>query len=479
MNESCARRGHLLGVSPLAACLLLSMNTPGIGSTPTEPSLHAEPLARQFLGSTWVGTEAAHFSSDIALRVAKPRSKPAGALLVTNCDDAGPGSLRDTVAGAISGDTIDLTQLPCSTITLTSGAIPVLQDDLALAGPGAGSLAINGGDAFSILRHAGAGTLSVDGVTLTHGYFHQYYGHGGCVFSPGNVALYDSVVSNCVVRGGYARGGGIFAVHDLTLVNTLVTGNLADGGDLTSSGGGFLVGGYLLVQNSTISNNIALTTPAPNGKFSVGGAADTFGDVVIEGSTISGNQAKNVAGPVFEAHGTPTAVMIDSTVSGNIATDHGPFGGVYSGIPLSIYNSTIAFNTGTGVSGLVSAYPIVLQSTIIADNVPRDFRLYTGGSVTGSNNLITIASVVPPDTIRDCARLGPLADNGGTTLTHPLLHASPALDTGNDTIGVDNDQRGPGFPRVVGANADIGAFEWQGEADDELFLSRFEVGCDH
>ena len=70
--------------------------------------------------------------------------------------------------------------------------------------------------------------------------------------------------------------------------------------------------------------------------------------------------------------------------SGNIATDHGPFGGVYSGIPLSIYNSTIAFNTGTGVSGLVSAYPIVLQSTIIADNVPRDFRLYTGGSVSGS-----------------------------------------------------------------------------------------------
>ena len=30
----------------------------------------------------------------------------------------------------------------------------------------------------------------------------------------------------------------------------------------------------------------------------------------------------------------------------------------------------------------------------------------------------------------------------------------------------------------MGANADIGAFEWQGELDDNLFKSAFEIQCD-
>jgi hypothetical protein len=40
---------------------------------------------------------------------------PAGAILVTTCNDGGPGSLRDAYFNAVDGDTIDLTQLACST----------------------------------------------------------------------------------------------------------------------------------------------------------------------------------------------------------------------------------------------------------------------------------------------------------------------------------------------------------------------------
>src|SRR5690242_1984187 len=58
---------------------------------------------------------------------------------VSNCDDDGPGSLRAAVAVAVSGDTISLAALGCSTITLTTGHIAVAQDDLAIEGPGAGS----------------------------------------------------------------------------------------------------------------------------------------------------------------------------------------------------------------------------------------------------------------------------------------------------------------------------------------------------
>src|SRR5690242_410372 len=57
-------------------------------------------------------------------------------LFVTNCaDDGGPETLRAAVAAAASGDTVDLTALTCSTITLIEGQIDVHVDDLAIAGP--------------------------------------------------------------------------------------------------------------------------------------------------------------------------------------------------------------------------------------------------------------------------------------------------------------------------------------------------------
>jgi hypothetical protein len=59
--------------------------------------------------------------------------------------------------------------------------------------------------------------------------------------------------------------------------------------------------------------------------------------------------------------------------------------------------------------------------------------------------------------------LGPLQDNGGSTFTHSLLPASPAIDAGtpNFTPPPDYDQRGTGFPRVFNGRVDIGAFEVQ------------------
>jgi hypothetical protein len=84
------------------------------------------------------------------------------------------------------------------------------------------------------------------------------------------------------------------------------------------------------------------------------------------------------------------------------------------------------------------------------------------GSPDANGNLVgTFAS--PLD-----ARLGPLADNGGQTQTHALLLGSPAINAGNNSLAVapDNtplktDQRGAGFPRIVGGTVDMGSFEFQ------------------
>jgi hypothetical protein len=71
-----------------------------------------------------------------------------------------------------------------------------------------------------------------------------------------------------------------------------------------------------------------------------------------------------------------------------------------------------------------------------------------GGISNGINgNIIGVADPL----------IGPLTDNGGSTLTVALLPGSPALNHGANPFGLATDQRGQA--RVSGGQADIGAFE--------------------
>jgi hypothetical protein len=73
------------------------------------------------------------------------------------------------------------------------------------------------------------------------------------------------------------------------------------------------------------------------------------------------------------------------------------------------------------------------------------------------NTLIASNTPAGDDTFPD-PKLGPLADNGGPTLTMALLPGSPAIDAGNTSLAPATDQRG--FSRPAGRAADIGAFEY-------------------
>src|SRR5262249_21335236 len=74
-------------------------------------------------------------------------------------------------------------------------------------------------------------------------------------------------------------------------------------------------------------------------------------------------------------------------------------------------------------------------------------------TLSGAGNL-TGTKAAPLD-----AKLGPLANNGGPTPTHPLLSGSPALHQSNNSNLLAHDQPGAAAPRVRGTAADIGAFE--------------------
>ena len=98
---------------------------------------------------------------------------------------------------------------------------------------------------------------------------------------------------------------------------------------------------------------------------------------------------------------------------------------------------------GTGlVPGFEALEGRVVPSTITVTNANND----GGGSLRAA---IELANTDP--------LLGPLADNGGPTLTIALLPGSPAIDAGRVVPGVTADQRG--VPRPQGAAPDIGAFE--------------------
>ncbi len=407
--------------------------------------------------------------------------------VVDSCSDA---ALRQAITSAGNGDTVDMT-MACSVITLTGGAVPILVDNLTLVGPGADALTIDGGASTGyydrVFRHYGAGALAISGVTITDSTLsNSMDAKGGCIDSDGIVSLSDVKVSNCYAQAATnfdALGGAVYAKLGVKLDLSTITSSKVFSQDGFALGGAIFSNGYLDIERSTVSDSAAASGGATYSKG--GGIAVANGDALLLYSTISNNQAA-VAGGIYVGYSSGHfALVTNSTISANNASQY--VGGALLSIPATISNSTFASNTAVytffGI-GVHAGNMLTAQSSIFSNNLTPagDFGLdvyITSGAIDGEKNIIVhTPSTVPPDTITACPRLGPLADNGGPTLTHELLPGSPAIDAGSNPLFHSFDQRLDGFNRVFGAGADIGAFEWQGDLQDTIFTSRFEIACD-
>jgi hypothetical protein len=403
---------------------------------------------------------------------------------VTNCDDGGPGSLRDAIARSISGDTIDMRALRCQRILVLAGPIQIPRRDLTLLGPGR-ALLIDGNGERSVLRHGGTGTLLIRGLSVGYGYNHTDRALGGCIGSEGNVLLQNVSVHDCRVFNldlpvrTFASGGGVYAARSLTVVDSDVYANSAVGG----SGGGLYALGLMTLRRSRIFDNNARRGIA-GGVFAFGGLrafyseisdnyAESIGGIragqssTISHSAILRNRGFTANGGAFLEGEDRNMLVIDSTISGNSAPWRAGLTMIGARTPKAVVNSTIVYNrehpSFTSCAGALYIQDVVhLESSIVAKNLcfeqPVDIAV---AQIEGGNNLIESSTVpVPPDTISADPRLAPLAYNGGPTRTRALLADSPAIDMGNNVAGLKYDQRGPGFPRVKGPRADIGAFEY-------------------
>ena len=301
------------------------------------------------------------------------------------------------------------------------------------------NFAPNGG---AILNEAG--TLTINDSTISN----NAAADGGGVLIQGNsgalVVNRTWIINNTASNSG---GGALTRSRSMTITDSTISGN-----STAENGGGiYQYQALVTVNGATISNNTADSNhdDAGNG----GGTYNAGGTLTIVNSTVSGNSAV-AGGGIFNDTAQATAVK-HSTITGNVVpnSSEGQGGGIRSPDTMTLEHTIVAGNlrgasTRDDVSGNYDAtYSLIgdRRSASVSDE---------GGSLIGTTSL-------PIN-----AMLAPLANNGGSTMTHLLLSGSPAIDAGNTDAGVVTfDQRGAPHARLLdydgmgGAKIDMGAVE--------------------
>jgi hypothetical protein len=315
---------------------------------------------------------------------------------------------------------------------------PIRLEDSTLTGHGRHSgkaVLVNSDSEISRSRIRGWGT----GVGVTHGYVRisnaRITGNveSGLSLYQSGARVQDSTIS------GNGEGVDLSAYSGAKIEGSSISGNSEDGGINLHLSGLFLrrstiannsdeVGGGLSVassssariENSTFSGNVARGDDRNPSK---GGAISAFRDLDVRATTITGNSAES--GAAIALNGESTSY--------------------YDPQPATVISSIVAANDSTGGGpdciSLNQAEPVPVQP------------LSGGGNVFGADGCGTAG---PSDILTAGPGLGPLADNGGPTMTHALLPGSPAIANGLD-LGLKTDQRGE--PRD--SQPDSGSFEKQ------------------
>ena len=165
-------------------------------------------------------------------------------LTVQNTNDAGPGSLRQAIADAASGDVIEFaSSIAGQKVVLSSGEL-VIDKALTIVGSPAVGMTIDAGLTSRVVRIPVGGDATLRNLTLTAG-LAPSPAFGGGFLVEGNLTLDHSTVSGNV-RGGIQGVSG----STVTVVNSTISGN-------TGSNGGSAVhtSGVLALVNATIAAN--------------------------------------------------------------------------------------------------------------------------------------------------------------------------------------------------------------------------------
>jgi len=343
--------------------------------------------------------------------------------------------------------------------------------------------------------------------------------NGGAIYQDdGNLLIVDSLLSDNLTAEGFAGGDGAAIYEDtsstgtLTLEATEVTGNKAEGdgggifedeGQLTVTRGSRIVGneagsvgGGIYAEGSGSQARVLITGASEVSENKAERAGGVFGIVggrglVVATASIVGNTATDVGGGIYAADDLTVedslvaqnsseandeeggggifadsageALVETSTIAGNSGT------GIYNHhSELVVRNSTIVANSGAGLPGAGVVGSATLTSTILSGNHNGSGEANCFGEIeSGGHNLVGVTGSEcsweesSGDQLETDPLLGPLADNGGPTLTMaPVSRQSPAINRGSQPG--PGDQRGFARPVPVGELfTDVGAVEVQ------------------
>jgi len=336
------------------------------------------------------------------------------------------------------------------TIIFSSGSANVtISDTKVLGGSGrlaavslhtSGTVVISGSEFSDNVSTAGGPALSLDptaGATIENTVLRRNESgpsNGGGLFvaSGGPITLTDvEATENSSKSGGgmYVGGTGTVALTRVRAVNNRTTNG--------QGGGVYVTGSQVAITDSTIDGNVGTLG---------GGLFASTDTLTISNTTLSNNRAvvTGEGGGAYIENSTAVVTLTNVTVSGNVA-DEG--GGLNVEGTVAVNNATFADNAaGLGSALYVRGGTCTVGSSIVTGSAAS----HCAGMVTSgdfnvdSNGTCGIAG--PNDRSNVDPQLGPLADNGGPTLTHLPAASSPAIDGGNPVGCPAADQRGQTRP---------------------------------
>ena len=325
----------------------------------------------------------------------------------------------------------------------------IIDNDVTLDGEG--RLKVDANGKHRVFSVAAGVTAELRGVTVTGG---AALDGGGGIYSMGVLTLTDSTIAGNTAT---QSGGGIFASGWVKLVNSIVSENAGlGGGGIHIAGSG---GAQLTLTHSSVSGNTA------RGGAGGGGIAN-YGDVLTLAHSTVAHNAAGTDGAGINSAGAVT--LTNSTVSGNTSGRIG--GGIYywGHEALTLTNSTMSGNTAVDGDAIASRAGRIVESK--ATIIDGDCSVIGGGDAMWVSSVYNLES--PGDTCGfDQAtdqvnitsaqlNLGPLANNGGPTMTHALLRGSVAINRIPEVMcQLDADQRGEPRPEPGGRLCDVGAYE--------------------
>ena len=116
----------------------------------------------------------------------------AATISVSNTNDSGAGSLRQALADANDGDTIDFSVT--GTILLNSDQLTV-DKSVTISGPGANVLTVKSAGLFRVLTVNSGKTVTISGLTVTNGHL-SGVNQGAGIFNSGTLTVTDCTISN-------------------------------------------------------------------------------------------------------------------------------------------------------------------------------------------------------------------------------------------------------------------------------------------